>query len=282
MRPEQFTNVLGPLLVGAFIVYLIFGTNFLGGSFNCELSSHLRKSFLGSQLLVLALVYVLTNLVAGKALKYCQGKLVGFSVALYAMLFLAARADHRFQGVAVFLLLAIIVLQMVRQQPAYAIDATKKKSDSEGDDHDDGDDEEEDDNNDDDNDNVKLSKRMRTAQWAMGIAMLVIVMLGVAVLIGRQKVVFKGAFSWGKYFRGEQCLDASNATHMNVSLTDAAKGLWSSPSGAFVGQMAQPMHVPSHHVQPRSPKFNNFAVPPSPSSIPANPTQFTMPEMSVY
>lgn len=247
LSPEQFAKGLGPLLVAGLVAYQIMvmaGGAHAGG---CDLTHYLKGAWVVAQLFLFAFVYVIVSLVSGRQLGWHPGIMVGMSAAVFAMLFLARRADYRFQLLAMALLVAIFVMEMIRRQ-------------LEPDDAEDVVDEEE----------ASLRQRLVKAQWISGIVVVGLLVLGVMVLAGRHKALLGRDFTWGQFVKGDRCPSA--APGREVGAAEALGTLFTSRYQGRPTRTLEPItggrRVPSPLARPPSPaSFSGAFVAPAPHPV---------------
>lgn len=183
--PKEFGRRLGPLFGGLFLLYLLISANFVGELFSCQLQRIFRQNNWAKHMLGLATLFLVINVVAGNAIPWSKGLLFGVTVAMYLLFVLSNRTTAHTQLFILVALAIIYALEMVRDEQANIIRHDPNEETKE----------------------VAVQKRERVliASYTLSALILLAILIGHVVYVGRQKMQVGADFSYTKMFGISEC-----------------------------------------------------------------------------
>lgn len=202
ISPKEFAKGVGPLLGGFFLLYLIVAGNYVGELFNCDLQKMLQTNYLVKHMLGLMTLFFFVTMVGLPGLNWNIWIVVGMTLAMYLLFVVSNRTDARIQIAAIVALFAVYIMQIVRD--TYVKDTARRTDEVKDDDYELSDEEKTDyqatiDTND------KTVQRLYTAQYSIGILILVLVAFGFMVYTGKKRLEFGDKFSFLTLLKGSSC-----------------------------------------------------------------------------
>lgn len=194
----------GPLFGGLFVLYLIISGNFVGEVFSCDLQRLMKENFVVKHLLGIMTLFFFVNMVAGN-IPWSKALLAAATVVMYLLFVLSNRSSTYTQLTTIGLLFVIFLLQMVRDD--------EEKEDAP---------------------NSELIQDLIRAQWAIGILIMVVILVGHLLYVGRKKIEFGPKFSYLALFEGTACRNVDERVSTLESLRALLSGNYPAAKAATV------------------------------------------------
>ena len=190
--PKEFGRRIGPLFAGLLLMYLLVSANFVGELFSCRLQRIFKENYWAKHLLGIATLFVLVNLFAG-AIPWTKGILFGITVVMYLLFVISNRTTAHAQILVIGALAVIYALELVRQDQSNILSRNQDeeiRAEAE-----------------------EKRDRVLIATYALSGLIMLAIVIGHMVYVGRKKLQFGAEFSYTKLFGGGECLKPNTDNH---------------------------------------------------------------------
>ena len=184
--PKEFARRIGPLFGGLFLMYLLVSANFVGELFSCRLQRIFKENYWAKHMLGVATLFLLVNLIAGNAIPWTKGILFGVTVVMYLLFVISNRTTAHTQIFIIGALAIIYALELVRQEQSNILssnDDEEVRAEAE-----------------------ERRERVLIATYALSGLIMLAIVIGHMIYVGRKKMQLGAEFSYKELFGGGECL----------------------------------------------------------------------------